>query len=163
MPSLCSTCGATLISTRDALKPSVTTDPWTLARLTQLSSTNKPPLEHELSVVRPIVKKTRARLATVDGEILRLKDRLRELRNERTALSGFHSQNIRIISPLRRMPAEILGEIFSWTLPSIHDVFDTDDSPWILTYVCRRWRAVAVSKSSLWSLITIDFSSENKY
>ncbi|KAF7368131.1 F-box domain-containing protein [Mycena sanguinolenta] len=163
MHSSCSTCGATLIATRDAFKLSLTTDPWTLARLSQLSSTNEPPLEPELTFVRPIVEKTRARLATLNAEISRLKNRLRELKDERTALSEFHSQNTRIISPVRRIPAEILGEIFSWTLPSMHEGFDTEECPWVLTHVCRRWRAVALSTPSLWSLITIDFSNEQKY
>ncbi|KAF7328294.1 F-box domain-containing protein [Mycena sanguinolenta] len=152
-----------LIATRDAFKLSLTTDPWTLARLSQLSSTNEPPLEPELTFLRPIVEKTRARLATLNAEISRLKNRLRELKDERTALSEFHSQNTRIISPVRRIPAEILGEIFSWTLPSMHEGFDTEECPWVLTHVCRRWRAVALSTPSLWSLITIDFSNEQKY
>ncbi|KAJ6462129.1 hypothetical protein C8R45DRAFT_1027374 [Mycena sanguinolenta] len=163
MASLCSTCGTTLVSTRDAFKFSLTTDPWTLVRLSQLSSTNEPLLEPELSAVRPIVEKTSARLATLDAETSRLKDRLRELEDERTALSEFHAQNTRVVSPMRRMPAEILGEIFSWTLPNIYDIFDPGDCPWVLTRVCGSWRAVALSKPSFWSLLVFDFTRKSQY
>ncbi|KAJ6454386.1 hypothetical protein C8R45DRAFT_1222854 [Mycena sanguinolenta] len=47
-----------------------------------------------------------------------------------------------MLSPLRRMPTETLGDIFSSTLPSTYNVFSTDNSPWVLTHVCGRWRAV---------------------
>ncbi|KAJ6474839.1 hypothetical protein C8R45DRAFT_834676, partial [Mycena sanguinolenta] len=125
--------------------------------------TNEPSLEPDLSLVRPIVEKTRARLAALDAEISRLKDRLRELEDQRTMLSEFHAQHTRIISFMRRTPAEILGEIFSSTLPSIHKVFDLYGCPWVLTYVCGSWRAVALLKPSLWSRITIDFSIVTEY
>ncbi|KAJ7137948.1 hypothetical protein C8R44DRAFT_661084, partial [Mycena epipterygia] len=43
------------------------------------------------------------------------------------------------------MPSEVLGEIFSWTLPSINAL--------------SRWRAVALSTPSLWSLLVITFAT----
>ncbi|KAJ7113894.1 hypothetical protein C8R44DRAFT_740778 [Mycena epipterygia] len=65
-----------------------------------------------------------------------------------------------ILSPVRGMPAELLGEIFLWTLPpaDIDDTrrrwsFNAKESPWVLTHISGRWRAVALSTPSLWSLI----------
>ncbi|KAF7336514.1 F-box domain-containing protein [Mycena sanguinolenta] len=153
MPPPCSQCGAFVLSAGDDVEVNLTTAPWTLARFVQLASTNEPPRDPELSLIRPIVEKTSAHLASLDAEISRLQNRLRELEEERTALSIQHSQNTKILSPLRRMPPEILGEIFSWTLPAIDDIFDTNNS----------WRAVALSKASLWSLITIDFPIKQRY
>ncbi|KAJ7483482.1 hypothetical protein FB451DRAFT_991164, partial [Mycena latifolia] len=65
------------------------------------------------------------------------------------------------LSPLRRMPPELLGEIFSWTLPSVQEAlgrrrFQDKHSPWVFTQVCHRWRAVALSTPSLWSQIVIN-------
>ncbi|KAJ6448699.1 hypothetical protein C8R45DRAFT_791010, partial [Mycena sanguinolenta] len=77
---------------------------------------------------------------------------LHELEEERITLSDYHSQKTRILSPLRRMPAEILREIFSWTLPPVDNFFSSADCPWILTHVCATWRAVALSQPSLWSV-----------
>ncbi|KAJ7605587.1 hypothetical protein FB45DRAFT_373130 [Roridomyces roridus] len=67
-----------------------------------------------------------------------------------------------IPSPVTRIPPEILGEIFLWSLPPVSEApvredFDIDESPWVLTHVCSRWRAAAASTPALWSLIVIDF------
>ncbi|KAJ6495164.1 hypothetical protein C8R45DRAFT_164052 [Mycena sanguinolenta] len=136
MPPKCSVCGAVVISTGDgdAATLSPTTDPQTLARLGMLSDTNEAPREAELSIIRPIVEGTSARLHALDAEIIRLQARLRQLEGEGTILSQYHDKNTRILSPLRGMGPEILGEIFSWTVPSICDVLlSVKNCPWVLT------------------------------
>ncbi|KAF7341729.1 hypothetical protein MSAN_02071600 [Mycena sanguinolenta] len=163
MPSPCSTCGSFAIPTADEFEVTLTAAPRTLARLSELSATNEPPREPELILVRTIAENTSARLTALDAEISRLKARLRELETERTTLSRYHAHSAAILSPFRRVPAEILGEIFSWTLPHFGEIFSTEDCPWILTHVCSSWRAVALSKPSLWSLIHIDFSVKEQY
>jgi hypothetical protein len=66
----------------------------------------------------------------------------------------------RLSSLLRRTPAEILCEIFQWTLPQEYTrtvrsrVVPT--APWRLTHVCRAWRAAAQGDTRLWSHIRID-------
>ncbi|KAJ6484184.1 hypothetical protein C8R45DRAFT_1000365 [Mycena sanguinolenta] len=148
MPPSCSQCGALVDSTAD-FEFSLRTDPQTMARLGQLGATNEPPHDTELSLIRPILGKTSARLADLDAEILRLQIRLLKLEKERIVLA--------------RVPAEILGEIFSWTLPSLDDVLDPDGYPWVLTHVCGSWRSVALSKPSLWSLIRVDFTKPDQH
>ncbi|KAF7336510.1 F-box domain-containing protein [Mycena sanguinolenta] len=160
MPSPCSQCGAFVLPADDVL---LDRTPHTLARLAQLSASDEPPGTLSCPSCDPSSKKTSKRLTLLDEEIPRLKDRLQELETERTALSESHAQNIRILSPLRRIPAEILGEIFSWSLPSHWDVLDVRNCPWVLTHVCRRWRAVALSMTSLWSLISVDFETKPQY
>ncbi|KAJ6460598.1 hypothetical protein C8R45DRAFT_912656 [Mycena sanguinolenta] len=161
MSSACPECGAFVLSTGDDFELSLTTR--TLSRFAQLSTTNAPPREAELSFIRPIVAKTSAHLASLDAEISRLTHRLREVGEERAALARYHDQNTSIASPLRRMPTEILAEIFSATLPSHRDIISVEDCPWVLTHVCSRWRAVALSIPSLWSRVVIAFSHEEHY
>ncbi|KAJ7482177.1 hypothetical protein B0H11DRAFT_1666321, partial [Mycena galericulata] len=129
-----------------------------------LLNTNDPPLATELPFIQSIRAKTRTRLNFLDDEIARLWDRLGELEGERTSLAKYHPQLTRILSPLRRMPPEILAEIFSWTLPSLPEAmhrsdnrFTIQESPWLLTHVSRRWRAVSISTPELWSLIALDY------
>ncbi|KAJ7498116.1 hypothetical protein B0H11DRAFT_2189846 [Mycena galericulata] len=155
----CSECGAVIISKAEELNISAT--PETLARHLKLMTTNEPPNGPELAYIRAVVSKTGPRLACLDDEISRLEGQLKQLKKDRAVLSEYHAQNTTIISPLRRMPREILGEIFSWTLSSA--VFDVRESPWVLTYVCSHWRAVSISKPSLWSLVHINFPQHDAY
>ncbi|KAJ7609032.1 hypothetical protein FB45DRAFT_1127774 [Roridomyces roridus] len=119
-------------TTRNSDIPGATPD--TSARYQRLLQSNEPPGAAELSYIHAVVSNTAARLGDLDGEISRLRNRLAQLEKEQTQLSGYHSQNAAIISPLRRMPPEILAQIFSWTLPRIDemagDVSDLQKSPW---------------------------------
>ncbi|KAF7342616.1 F-box domain-containing protein [Mycena sanguinolenta] len=164
MPALCSACSAQIISTTDNFELSLApTDPQTLARFEQLSTTNEPPQASELAFIRPIIDKASARLASLDEEISRLQSRLQKLEDARAALSEYHAKTTVILSPMRRIPPEIIGEIFSCTLPTIRDALSVENCPWVLTHVCGGWRDVALSIPSLWSLIKIDFSLGQRY
>ncbi|KAJ7845081.1 hypothetical protein B0H13DRAFT_123634 [Mycena leptocephala] len=84
-----------------------------------------------------------------------------KLEQKRASLATDLSRNAAILSPLRRMPPEILSEIFMLTLPSDRAVvergkIDLRDSPWMLTRICGRWRTVALASSSLWSFVAIN-------
>ena len=79
------------------------------------------------------------------------------------SLSSYRTRNKAILSPLRRVPPEVLGEIFSWTLPSLNEEWargrsDTSESPWMLAQISSYWRVISLSTSSLWSLVAIDYS-----
>ncbi|KAF7356139.1 F-box domain-containing protein [Mycena venus] len=62
-----------------------------------------------------------------------------------------------ISSPVRRVPAEILCEIFFLTLPWTRRVgnLDVEQAPWRLGLVCRQWRTTALVLPRLWSSITL--------
>ncbi|KAJ7608988.1 hypothetical protein FB45DRAFT_670999, partial [Roridomyces roridus] len=65
------------------------------------------------------------------------------------------SQQLRrtTLSPLRRMPPELLRHIFGFALPILASEVDgrvTSHSPWTSTHVCSRWRDIAISTPSLW-------------
>jgi hypothetical protein len=62
------------------------------------------------------------------------------------------------------MPPELLHEIFSWTLPSIKEAldmgrFEMGQTPWLLTQINSRWRAIVISTPSLWSRIVVDYQN----
>ncbi|KAJ7692135.1 hypothetical protein B0H17DRAFT_547368 [Mycena rosella] len=141
------------------------TYPEMLARHHNLLTTNEPPMGLELPYIRSVVSNTGARLECLENNISQRQDPLAQSVEEHTSLSSYYSQNLAILSPLRRMPPEVLCEIFSWTLPSIsqaleHERLDVKYSPWVLTHVSSRWRAVAVSTRSLWSQIVIHYSHD---
>ncbi|KAJ7483492.1 hypothetical protein FB451DRAFT_1364403 [Mycena latifolia] len=162
--SRCSQCGGPLSSLSEPESNiNVPAAPGTLARHQEVLSTNEAPEGAELTFIREVVSKTDAKLADVKKEISRLQNRIQQLQDERASLAIYRAQNTAVLSPLRRMPPEVLGEIFSWTLPSIDEgsrKFHKSHSPWVLTQVCNRWRAVAVSTPSLWSRVVINCFEE---
>ncbi|KAJ7646952.1 hypothetical protein FB45DRAFT_998278 [Roridomyces roridus] len=156
--STCSACGSTVCnpagSDLDSIVPGAT--PWTLMRCQQLATTNEVPNSAEVAFARDLISRTSVRLTSLDDEILALEDRLEHLKAKRAKLFKYHSDNVSVLSPLRRMPFELLAEIFSWSLPSRQkrgDASSVERSPWILARICSRWRQVAVSTPSLWSTI----------
>ncbi|KAJ7248446.1 hypothetical protein C8J57DRAFT_717805 [Mycena rebaudengoi] len=126
-----------------------------------LSTTTDVPLDSEIRTTRKSVHAGHARLSELDEKIFFLESSLATLRQERQAVEHHIQQHLAILSPIRRLPFDLLGEIFSWTLPHLYfheDYFSSMDmslSPWVLTHICRRWRNVSLSLSSLWSNISI--------
>ncbi|KAJ7483363.1 hypothetical protein FB451DRAFT_1555352 [Mycena latifolia] len=161
----CPTCGAAVPrpSTTEEPLRNLQAEPRTLALYQKLLASNVAPEDAELTAIRLIETKASERLAYLDDRIAQVRGLLKELEEERTAVLSLHAQNSGILSPLRRMPPEILAEIFSWTLPSITEAlergFDVRSSPWVLGQTSSFWRAVALSTPSLWSLIAIDYSA----
>ncbi|KAJ7135117.1 hypothetical protein C8R46DRAFT_1048056 [Mycena filopes] len=80
--------------------------------------------------------------------------------DERTLVADV-ARNAGISSPLRRMPTEMLSEIFSLTLGSDGRT-NVKNSPWTLSHTCSRWRAIAIDSPSLWSFIAINCGGDFK-
>ncbi|KAJ7623706.1 hypothetical protein FB45DRAFT_113374 [Roridomyces roridus] len=163
MTLLCPQCGAPP-SSRTEPDMSITVEgPSTIARYLRLMRTNEPPAGPELAYIRGVASKTDARLASMDTQISNLRAQLIQLEDERSVLAEAHQQHKAILSPLRRMPPEIMANIFLYTLPSLSEIAHssepkTTQSPWILGQICSRWREIALSTSSLWSMIHVSAS-----
>ncbi|KAF7370294.1 F-box domain-containing protein [Mycena sanguinolenta] len=131
-------------------------------------NSNEPPEDSEITFIRTMMAKTEARLVHLGDEISNLRGKLERLEEERVLLlHNSRTPTDAILSPLRRMPPELIREIFLWTLPSTSDALrlgrvDTSQSPWLLTHISSRWRAISLSTSSLWSLVAIDYTASVK-
>ncbi|KAK7031754.1 F-box domain-containing protein [Favolaschia claudopus] len=136
----------------------------TPGRYHTLWTTNEAPQSSEITFLKSVISKADARLAWIDQELSKLRDTVMQLEEERASLSDALERNKAVLAPHRRLPTEILDEIFRWTLPSLEEQirfeeFDIEESPWILTHVCVRWRAISCSRPWLWSTITLNHSS----
>lgn len=80
----------------------------------------------------------------------------------------FHAQaveHIALVAPIRRLPDEILAEIFNLTVDDrrLSDrSFRCHLQPLVLGQICRHWREVSLSTPAIWSQIEIDFSEIEK-
>ncbi|KAJ6580816.1 hypothetical protein B0H19DRAFT_1112483 [Mycena capillaripes] len=129
-----------------------------------LLNSNEPLAEDpDLVLIQSVISETDERLACLDDEIARMKDQLKQLERARASLASYRARNIAINSALKKIPPEVLGEIFFGTLPSITDELnrgkvDMGVSPWLLAQISSRWRAVSLATPSLWSRMVIEFS-----
>ncbi|KAJ7186073.1 hypothetical protein C8R46DRAFT_881971, partial [Mycena filopes] len=100
----------------------------------------------------------RARVAELEGQILRLQDRLRDLELDR------HRTQQRLDSyryPILELPTDITCEIFIHSLP-VYPSFPrlTDlGSPTLLTQICRQWRSIALDTPTLWRAMSLTSDS----
>ncbi|KAJ7183413.1 hypothetical protein C8R46DRAFT_884930, partial [Mycena filopes] len=105
----------------------------------RLRSTNDVPLVHQTSIIQIILDTLASRRKTLP---------LTEIANADKALREYSA----ILSPVRRIPAEIICEISAWTLPNTQVIhgYTVKVAPWTLGHICRRWRAAALGYTPLW-------------
>ncbi|KDR73112.1 hypothetical protein GALMADRAFT_721268 [Galerina marginata CBS 339.88] len=111
-----------------------------------------PPLSHlHSSFVPPPGYEAKA-ITEMESNLMDLEDYARMVQKKL-------QQHRAVMSPVRRLPPEILGEIFSrascaqghgMRLPFCYDM------PWVLGEVCSYWRTVLLSLPKLWSEIYLD-------
>ncbi|KAJ7291339.1 hypothetical protein C8J57DRAFT_214633 [Mycena rebaudengoi] len=128
--------------------------------LESLLISNDPPPDAEILVIRNIIADEQSRLLDLDTHIAALKKILEPLVDERNATADRILRHQSVISAARRVPPEILGEIFLLTLPSQEDgmlekASCVDSSPWLVGRICSRWREIALALPELWTTILI--------
>ncbi|KAJ7777054.1 hypothetical protein B0H16DRAFT_947202 [Mycena metata] len=133
------------------------------SRHCSLLNSNVAALDSDVDIIRERVFVIDTRLTNIKNAIARLEQTKKQLEEEYASVLNLRTRTKAILSPLRRIPSEILSEIFSWTLPGAQDLLRRHQkmcittSPWVLTHISNRWRSVAISDPSLWSLLTFNF------
>ncbi|KAJ7647973.1 hypothetical protein FB45DRAFT_211778 [Roridomyces roridus] len=72
-----------------------------------------------------------------------------------------------IMSPIRRLPNELMVEIFSLAARAAFHWWDisetrepvTSQAPWVFTHVCQLWAELALGSRALWSRIFVDLDA----
>ncbi|KAK0230400.1 hypothetical protein IW262DRAFT_400043 [Armillaria fumosa] len=142
-PLKCTTCGAPCNST-----PMFLSDD--LPFLPTLLRNNEPPTGSMIGSLRSSALRVSATIDEIQAEILRTNDFLKTLQDKRRHLQLIEEDYKAVLSPVRRVPSEVLAEIFyacsrnaksKWG----YNVFDVKAGPWVLSRVCRSWRKVSCS------------------
>ncbi|KAJ7581575.1 hypothetical protein C8J56DRAFT_1100882, partial [Mycena floridula] len=69
-----------------------------------------------------------------------------------TSLQAHHA----LFSPIRRVPLDVLLQIFVKCLPeSGKPLMEAAQAPLLLTHVCKAWREIAVGDPELWKSLHI--------
>lgn len=114
-----------------------------------------------------LISAEESRLAELDRELERLK-------RERSEYASDLRKHKSIVGPIRRVPPEIVREIFLLVLDldfdfelECHRDFphapSRNEAPLLLGHICSTWRQVCIEFPRLWNRIIVSFNSENHH
>ncbi|KAJ7854397.1 hypothetical protein B0H14DRAFT_2756394 [Mycena olivaceomarginata] len=112
------------------------------------------PSDDECSRIRDLeLGKTREGLEkTRDGS----QDSLDRMARKRDQLQEFIDSHLALVSGARRLPHDVLGEIFMACLaPNTYSSMKATESPLVLSQICSDWRRLAISTRRLWASLSI--------
>lgn len=120
-----------------------------------LLMSNAPPNPQNASILQQELNAAFKDLEAIDVELPQLEATLKAIHARRLLLTDYVKRYQPVISPVRRLPPEILSQIFLLSRPDgVINMLDATKYPWTLTQVCRGWRTTAISTPRLWSVIT---------
>ncbi|KAF7376721.1 hypothetical protein MSAN_00089200 [Mycena sanguinolenta] len=91
-------------------------------------------------------------------ELVRLDERIRELSAKRDEIQAHIDSQKALISFPRRLPADIVREIFVACLPTSRNaVMSVREAPLVLCRICSAWRTIALSAPTLWASLHVPF------
>ncbi|KII88694.1 hypothetical protein PLICRDRAFT_54522 [Plicaturopsis crispa FD-325 SS-3] len=125
-----------------------------------LLATNDVPSAVAIPRVRQDIHDTEATLSVVESEMARLQHILTRLASEQKMLQRCLNANRGLVSSLRRLPNELLSQIFIACLPK--DVATIHAVVLRLGSVCRLWWDIAISTPDLWTSAYIGYSTSSK-
>ncbi|KAJ7879017.1 hypothetical protein B0H14DRAFT_2710213 [Mycena olivaceomarginata] len=128
-------------------------EPPTSPPLAHLLETNAPLTSMEIHLATSYIDELESQIALLDESIKSLQLRRADL------LKSMETPKA-ILAPVRRLPSEILGEIFSLMVRPMFLPAKTENAPWLFTRVCRRWSAVALATPALWSRVTLELDPD---
>ena len=119
------------------------------------------PSSSQISSIEQAIAGAQSNAHELDVQISNLENALEDLRRRRAALECFTQEHQAILAPMRRLPPEILGDIFNLCLHGRWQerVFDIRQAPLLLSQVCIGWRDIALANTKLWSTISIYLQS----
>lgn len=82
---------------------------------------------------------------------------INEMQNERVRLEEQAFQARAYLSPIRRLPTELLRDIFMWSFE------EYPCCAWVLAGVCVPWRRLALKMPRIWSKVCYSFSLLFRY
>ncbi|KAF8176151.1 hypothetical protein K438DRAFT_80257 [Mycena galopus ATCC 62051] len=122
----------------------------------EMLGTNVVPSDAECQRIRELLAGPQKEAAEITCEIERLQAMINELTKRRDFLNEFIDPHLALISSVRRLPRDVLAEIFAATLPADRNaIMSRREAPLLLCNVSRTWRAVALSTPRLWASLHI--------
>ncbi|KAF7376843.1 hypothetical protein MSAN_00101800 [Mycena sanguinolenta] len=118
--------------------------------------TNYCPTDEEILEINALLVEPILRLKGLDDEITKLQMAIDKLAEERSRVAAYVEGHRALISPFRRLPLDIIQELFVACLPTHRNcVMSASEAPVLLGRVCSSWRAISLSTPRLWSSLHV--------
>ncbi|KAJ7642098.1 hypothetical protein FB45DRAFT_901793 [Roridomyces roridus] len=155
----CWRCGAPP-SSGDCVAPGAVGSVEMLSRDTHhLLRRNELPTDSEIRLIEDVLAASTTRIRTIKDRISSLSSTIADLSEECNHMETLISQHTTVLSPVRRVPPEILGYIFAFTpCTRSYGTYTVNCPPWRLAHVSRYWRNAALGDPRLWNSIEVSHS-----
>ncbi|KAJ7500307.1 hypothetical protein B0H11DRAFT_1800691 [Mycena galericulata] len=118
--------------------------------------TNAVPSDAECQRIHDLLVGPQKEAAVLAQEVVRVQSLLDELTTKRDQLNAFIDAHLALVSPVRRLPDDVVREIFVATLPSDRNaIMSEEEAPLLLSHISQGWRNIALSTPRLWSTLHI--------
>ncbi|KAF7352126.1 F-box domain-containing protein [Mycena venus] len=106
--------------------------------------------------IRQFLAGPQQQLADLANELARLDALWQELSDKQQRLEQFVDAHLALVSPVRRLPEDVMRAIFTASLSSTRNpAISADEAPLLLCRICKSWRSIALSTPRLWAAIHI--------
>ncbi|KAF5332933.1 hypothetical protein D9758_015966 [Tetrapyrgos nigripes] len=120
------------------------------------------PSETDILRIQHLVEDAERDLERYDTEIGAITQILNKLQEQRKTLHRYTDEHKSLLAPVRRLPAELLSEIFAFAIcPEGLTIYPGHvGAPTLtLSHTCNVWRNIVYSRPTLWSCLNIDFGN----
>ncbi|KAI4523517.1 hypothetical protein K525DRAFT_282577 [Schizophyllum commune Loenen D] len=109
--------------------------------------------------VEAMMSKARRRILAIDEEVVALLDRVSRLTDTKAALRRELGHQRALLAPIRRLPVELVVQIFDFACVDMHKDFKRK-LPMImsLSSVSKLWRDIAISMSTIWAAFPLSWA-----
>jgi len=129
-----------------------------------LLENNDPPSESTILEVRESLKAPLNELQEIETDVKRLEELMEAMKIKRQGIQKTIDDHNIILSPVRRLPPDVLHEIFFHCLPTHRNpVMKSSESPILLTRICSLWRSIALTSPRIWSRIHIPLPGDPSF
>ncbi|KAJ7765087.1 hypothetical protein DFH07DRAFT_1059019 [Mycena maculata] len=122
----------------------------------QKLGTNYCPTDDEVPEIKALLVEPTLKVKDLDDEIAELQKAIDKLIEERDSLVANVEAHRALISPARRLPLDIIQEIFVACLPTHRNcVMSASEAPVLLGRICSAWRSISLSTPRLWASLHV--------
>ncbi|KAF7300953.1 F-box domain-containing protein [Mycena indigotica] len=119
-----------------------------------LLRTNSIPSPAQIELINAFISLSEPELGTLETEFIRIQTSLAAAKTRLEKQKQLVEDHRVLLSPMRRVPDDVLRAIFLATLPAHRDTaIVPEEGPLLLAQVCRLWRDIALTTPRLWASI----------